>query len=513
MFRWFVLILALVAAPARAETYRLEIGHATFDPGTGPVRKIAVNGQSPGPLLTFTEGEEAVIEVVNTLKTPTSVHWHGALLPGLMDGAPGFNGFKAIPSGGSFTYRFKVRQTGTYWYHAHSGGQEQDGLFGPLVLQPRGAKPKTPEEVVVLSDFTREASRTVLSNLKKDGGYYASATGGRPTLSDLLRDAGAWARMRMSPHDLSDVGGYRFLINGRPPEDPARVAVKPGEALRLRIVNASAMTFYDLRVPGLAFTVVQADGQDVAPVTVDEFRIAPAETYDVLVTPKDDRAYAFVAEPIDRSGMAMMVLASKPGETPEKPAPRPRAVLTMADMGHGGHGDHAGHGGGWSDTGAPRGTRVLSYEDLKSKAPAKDTRAPGREIVLSLDGSMERYIWTLNGKTYDDAPPLRLKKNERVRLTLVNKTMMAHPMHLHGMFVQLDNGQPVSRLPRKHTVTVPPGKTVSVLLTADEAGEWPFHCHLLYHMLSGMMRRVEVGAEAEEAPMETPAEDAHAHHH
>lgn len=531
-----VLLSTLAGLSAHAGEYNLVIDRRTVDVGGRQGDTITINGEFPGPLLHFREGEEVTIHVTNKLDETSSVHWHGFLLPGSMDGSPGFNGFMGIKPGENFTYRFKVRQNGTYWYHSHSGGQEQEGLAGPIVIDP--AKPaaiKTDRDyVLMLSDFTDERASTILRNLKADSGYYNRS---KRTVGDFFRDAhkdglGAamrdrldWGEMRMDPTDLADVTGYTFLVNGKSPSANWTGLFKPGERIRLRLINASAMTYFDLRIPGLKMIVVAADGQDVMPVPVDEIRLAIAETYDVIVVPKDDKAYTIFAQSLDRSGYARATLAPRSGMEAAVPPLRPRTQLTMADMGpmpgmdHGdmnmsgmdmsgmemGRMDHAPKPGstpapagtaaeqprGWA-AGFPPDEKVLSYRDLKALTPDKDTRAPSREITVHLSGNMERYIWTLDGKTFGEAKPIELKYGERVKITFVNDTMMAHPMHLHGMFMELVNGQPAARLPKKHIVSVPPGQSYSVMLTADEPGEWAFHCHLLFHMASGMMNKVVV---------------------
>ena len=523
---------------ADAGEYSLVIDRHDIDVGGRHGDTITLNGQFPGPLLRFKEGEDVTIHVRNRLKEESSVHWHGFLIPGEMDGVPGMNGFGGIAPGATFTYRFKVRQSGTYWYHSHSGLQEQEGLAGPIVIDP--AKPSgiqaAHDYVVMLSDFTDERAGDILHNLKADAGYYNHSKRtagdffrgtGKDGIGATLRDRLDWGAMRMDPTDLADVTGYTFLVNGKSASANWTGIFKPGERIRLRFINASAMTYFDLRIPGLKMIVVAADGQNVMPVPVDEIRLAIAETYDVIVTPKDDRAYTIFAQSLDRSGYARATLAPREGMEAPVPPLRPRAQLTMADMGMGSMGgmdhgsmpnmdmggmdmsqmDHAATNTkpkesktpaeeeqapkGWG-AGFPAGEKVLSYGDLKSLTPQKDTREPSREIIVHLTGNMERYIWTLNGKKFGEAQPIELKYGERVKLTFVNDTMMAHPMHLHGMFVQLVNGQPAARLPNKHIVSVPPGQSYSVLLTADAPGEWAFHCHLLYHMASGMMNKVVV---------------------
>jgi CopA family copper-resistance protein len=532
----FLLLLTQFAAAAIAGDYDLVIDRQAVTVDGKSSQALTINGRLPGPTLHFKQGEDVTIKVTNRLHEDASMHWHGILLPALMDGVPGLNGYNAIKPGGTFTYHFPIRQAGTYWYHSHSGTQEQDGLYGSIVIDP-----VTPDYaqaqrdyVIMLSDFSQERGSSILGNLKTRPGYYNR---GKRTVGDFVRDArrdgvGAtvsdrldWGQMRMDPTDLADVTGYTFLVNGMSAAQNWTGLFKPGERVRLRFVNASSMSYYDVRIPGLKMIVVQADGSGVEPVPVDEFRIAVAETYDVIVTPKDDKAYTIFAEPIDRSGFAKATLAPREGMTGEMPKRRPRAVLNMSDMSgsmagmdHGSmagmdHGDmkdmpgmegmshdpapatepaNDGHPVGWANASTPAGSRALSYADLKSYEPQADVRPAEREIVVRLGGNMERYIWTINGVKGDQAHPIELRQGERVKLTFVNESMMAHPMHLHGMFVQLVNGQPADRLPNKHIVNVAPGTSYSVMLTASEPGEWAFHCHLLYHMASGMMTKVVV---------------------
>ena len=530
------LLAGSVAAPALAAPYQLTIAKETVHITGAPLEKVTVNGSIPGPVLHFTEGEEAVIHVTNRMEEDTSVHWHGLLLPGLMDGAPGFNGFKAIQPGETFTYRFKLRQAGTYWYHAHSLGQEQEGLYGAIVVAPKTKPPTAParDYVVLLSDFSQETSQQILGNLKMDSAYYNKA---QRTVGDFLhdaqskgfsaawRDASDWGKMRMSPTDLADVSGYAFLVNGKTIHQNWTGIAKPGERVKLRLINAAAMSIMDVRIPGLKLTVVAADGQDVEPVTVDELRIAPAETYDIMVTLPDAKAYSIVAEPIDRSGFAIGTLAPREGMRGEMPAPRPRALLSMFDMNM----EHMMHEmpdmdmssesatvSGWAKAGTPPGMKALSYADLRARGIQRETGKPTRELSLRLGGNMERYIWTMDGKKFEDAQPITLAYHERVRLTFINETMMAHPVHLHGLFMQLENGQPAGKRPNKHTVMVPPGQSVSVQLTANEPGHWPFHCHLLYHMLSGMMTSVIIakpGEVVQSPPSQAIATSHEGHHH
>jgi CopA family copper-resistance protein len=509
----------------------------TIDGRSSPA--IAIGGSVPAPVLRWREGEEVLIRVTNRLDEPTSIHWHGLLIEGVMDGAPGFNGYEAIQPGDTYTYLFQLRQAGTYWYHSHSAMQEQLGMYGAIIIDPKDREPVKADRdyVVVLSDHTSEAPVSILGNLKASSEYYNK---GRRTLVDFFRDVGRngfgatvqdrldWNEMRMDPTDLADVTGYNFLVNGKGPEDNWTGLFEPGERVRLRIINASAMSFFDIAIPGLPMTVVAADGQHVIPTKADEFRFGVGETYDVIVRPTDSKAYTLMAEPIDRSGYARATLAPHEGMVGPIPPQRPRATLAMSDMpashagmdhgammagsqgmDHGsmdhsamGHGsmDHASmnhessngevnpHPVGWNEAGTPPGAKQLVYADLKALKPNADLREPSQEIEVNLTGIMERYIWTLNGQKFGNEDVIRVKEGERVRLRFVNETMMAHPMHLHGMFMELENGQ-TDRMPKKHVIVVPPGKTVTAVLTADEVGEWPFHCHLLYHMASGMMTR------------------------
>lgn len=568
-FNQCLLVGVCLASPswvfAAIKEYQLVIDESTINVTGKPVKRITVNGHFPAPLLEFEEGDDAVIRVQNKLKNKdSSIHWHGLLLPGLMDGVPGFNGFNGIGPHQEFVYKFKVRQSGTYWYHAHSKGQEQDGLYGSLVIYPKDKKPLAPHEqtdrdyVVMLSDFHEQTSDQIQNNLKISAEYYQDQ---RETVGDVWKqvkrdglkatwaERKMWNQMRMLKTDLSDVTGYTFLVNGKTPEQNWTGMFKPNEKVRLRFINASAMSFFDVRIPNLKMTVVSADGQPVKPVNVDEFRIGTAETYDVVVEPKTSH-YQIEAESIDRSGYAIATLhneLSSMNHGIQMPAPRPRSLLTMEDMGHGSmegmdhskmnhdampdmdhskmnheampnmdhskmnheamsNMDHSAHTNskavtaqksdqiayGWANALTPKGDKALQYSDLKALNPQTDTREAESELVIRLGGTMERYIWTINGKKFSDAEPLKVKYGERIRLKFINDSMMAHPMHLHGMFMQLENGQPAIDMPNKHTVIVPPGKTVTTLLTADELGEWAIHCHLLYHMSSGMMNKLIV---------------------
>ncbi|EZF13004.1 hypothetical protein BA71_03408 [Acinetobacter baumannii LAC-4] len=565
---------------AAVKEYDLTIAEQTVNITGKPLKRITVNGKFVAPLLEFEEGDDAVIRVHNKLKNQdSSIHWHGLILPGIMDGVPGFNQFDGIAPNKTYEYKFKVRQNGTYWYHSHSKGQEQDGLYGPLVIYPKNKVPLSAGEkadrdyVVLLSDFHNSTSGQIMSNLKKEADYYQNR---RETVFDVFKqikkdglkatwqDRSMWNQMRMLKTDMSDVTKYTFLMNGKTPEQNWTGNFKEGERVRLRFINASAMSFFDVRIPNLKMTVVSADGQPVKPVPVDEFRIGTAETYDVIVEPKQAN-YQIEAESIDRSGFSIGTLHNEntlPVKNILMPKPRPRSLLTMEDMGMGhdmssmegmnhdmssmgsnskdqsmsgmNH-DMSSMGGnskdqsmsgmnhdmssmqgmthnmemntamtsptqvkngenvyGWANASTPAGLKALQYSDLQSLTPQKDTRAPEREIEIRLGGNMERYIWTINGKKFNETEPFKVKYGERIRLKFVNDSMMAHPMHLHGMFMQLENGQDASNMPNKHTVIVPPGKTVTTLLTADELGEWAIHCHLLYHMSAGMMNKLIV---------------------
>jgi CopA family copper-resistance protein len=520
---------APVTHPALAATYDLVIDETPVNLTGHAATATTINGTVPGPTLHWREGEQVTIRVTNRMDRPTSLHWHGILLPYTMDGVPGVS-FSGIAPGQTFTYRFTVAQSGTYWYHGHTGTQEQSGLYGPLVISPKTAEPYAYDRdyVVMLSDWTDEDPERVMARLKKDPDYYNHH---RRTVGDFLHDAMreglaaavadrvAWGRMRMGPTDIADVTGatYTYLMNGKPPRVGWTGLYAPGERVRLRVINGSSMTFFDVRVPGLSMTVVEADGQDVEPVTVDEMRLGVAETYDVIVTPKDAAAYTIFAEAMDRSGYARGTLATRTGASAPIPERRPPPVRAMSDMPGmkmagmamkgmsmkgmdrsgmampAADGELARPGLGLGDS----GRRVLTYADLRARTPFYDARPPDREIELHLTGDMVRYMWSFDGKKYSEALPITLKEGERVRVVLVNDTMMEHPIHLHGMWMQLENGNGAYS-PRKHTIIVRPGERVSALVTADAPGQWAFHCHLLYHMEAGMFRKVVV----------TPAGDA-----
>ncbi|MHB1231077.1 MAG: copper resistance system multicopper oxidase [Burkholderiales bacterium] len=524
-----------------------------------------INGSIPAPTLRWREGDTVTLRVTNRLAEDTSIHWHGILLPFQMDGVPGIS-FKGIPPGGTFTYRFKVQQTGTYWYHSHSGMQEQTGMYGAIIIDPAGADPIRADRdyVVQLSDWTDEDPMRVFDKLKMQSDYYNF---NQPTAVDFFRDVSRdglraaldkrkmWNEMRMNPTDLADISAYTYtyLTNGTTPAGNWTGLFRPGEKVRLRFINSGAMTFFDVRIPGLKMTVVQADGQDVEPVTVDEIRIGVAETYDVIVTPRDE-AYTIFAQSMDRTGFARGTLAPRAGMTAAVPAPDKAEPLTMGDMmGDMGGGmaamDHAGmagmegmdhggmagmagmnHGGMAMDHSAhamggpvrvrharteygpstdmrvdtPRtnlddpgiglrnnGRRVLTYADLHTIGGPIDPRGPEREIELHLTGNMNRYTWSLDGLEFGQSTPVHFRYGERLRVVLVNDTMMTHPMHMHGMWSELESPDGHFQV-RKHVINVQPAQRITFLVTADALGRWAWHCHLFLHMHAGMFREIVV---------------------
>ncbi|BAP44003.1 twin-arginine translocation pathway signal:copper-resistance protein CopA [Pseudomonas sp. StFLB209] len=555
--------LGLLATPLRAAAvgnqqplelsgteFELFIGETPVNITGRPRTALTINNGLPGPLLRWREGDTVTVRVRNRLQEPTSIHWHGIILPANMDGVPGLS-FAGIAPDGMYEYRFKVRQNGTYWYHSHSGLQEQAGVYGPLIIDARQPEPfeYQREHVVMLTDWTDEKPATLLKKLKQQGDYYNRQ---KRTLIDFIDDVGRhgwsqtvadrkmWAQMRMNPTDIADVGGatYTYLMNGQAPDMNWTGLFTPGEKVRLRLINGSAMSYFDLRIPGLKMTVVAADGLHVEPVTVDELRIAVAETYDVIIEPQAP-AYTLFAQAMDRSGFACGTLASQPGLRAPVPQLDPRPLLGMADMNmsHAGMGhdqinhgqmNHAAmpampgmqHGSGSqpiehpaSEEGNPlvdmqttqptaklddpgiglrdNGRRVLTYADLRSRFADPDGREPGRSIELHLTGHMEKFAWSFNGVKFSDAEPLLLRYGERVRIVLVNDTMMTHPIHLHGMWSDLED-EHGRFMVRKHTIDMPPGTRRSYRVTADALGRWAYHCHLLYHMETGMFREVRV---------------------
>ncbi|MBX7539963.1 copper resistance system multicopper oxidase [Qipengyuania sphaerica] len=541
------------------ERIALTVDQHHFGVGGRKGHAVAVNGTVPGPLVRLREGQKVRIDVTNRLAEDTSIHWHGLLLPFQFDGVPGVS-FPGIKPGETFTYDFPIRQSGTYWWHSHSGLQEQAGHYGPIVIESAKPDPRYDRDyVVLLSEFTPRHPHEI-ARLLKVGEHYFNRQMQTATEGDMpLKERLMWGGMRMNPRDISDVTGdtYTFLVNGHGPMDGLEYLFTPGERIRLRVINGSAMTFFNVRIPGVPMTVIAADGMDVSPVEVDEFQIATAETYDVIVTPPEG-SHALVAEAMDRSGMGLASLTSHAGHRATPPKLREPVTLTMADMGMGsmdgahggamnhdahggGHGgmDHSGmnHGGGAAMPAMDHGSmdhsmrdtsklppdvkvgpgldmvapmpmdrmdypglgldkvkhRVLRYTDLKA-ARMNPHRMPTRSLEIHLTGNMERYMWSFDGKKFsavtDD--PIRFAYDERVRVKLVNDTMMAHPIHLHGHFFELVNGAAMMNQPLKHTVIVQPGSTATFDLTADEPGDWAFHCHLLYHMHAGMMQTVTV---------------------
>jgi CopA family copper-resistance protein len=539
---------------------RLHVGEAAFNVDGRTGHAIAINGTIPAPLIRLREGQNVRLIVDNTLNEDTSIHWHGLIVPMEMDGVPGIS-FPGIKARSTFTYEFPLKQAGTYWYHSHSGLQEQSGHYGPLIIDPAGPDPiaHDREHVIVLSDWSFLHPHMIFNRMKQEGGFFNRQ---KMTLADRFsgkadpmtqEERNMFARMRMDPTDITDVteAAYTLLINGHSPRENWTGIFRAGERLRLRIINAAAQTTFNLRIPGLRMTVVATDGIEVRPVVVDEFQIGNAETYDVIVQP-EDRAYTFVAETIDRSGMGIATFAPRLGMRAPVPPLRERPTLDMKDMGmgdmsgmdHGAapgastaamagmdHGSMPGMNHGSTSgmdhsnmdmrdkskvtfpvgvgvdmiapmpvdrTGDPGvglddvGHKVLTYKDLVSLKPRTDTRTPSRRIDIHLTGNMERFMWSMDGQQLSENPePYRFERNERVRLRLINDTMMTHPMHLHGHFFEIVNGHG-NHQPLKHTIRVFPGGFVDLDLTADAPGDWAFHCHLLYHMHGGMMRVVKV---------------------
>jgi len=518
-----------------------------------PRMATTINGSIPAPILRWRQGNTVTLRVTNRMRESTSIHWHGILLPFEMDGVPRIS-FPGIAPGETFVYRFPVKQSGTYWYHSHSGFQEQTGMYGAIIIEPAGGDSirADREYVVQLSDWTDEDPMHVFAKLKKQSDYYNF---NQLTARDFFNDAGStslgaaiakrrmWNQMRMNPTDLADISAYTYtyLMNGMTPAGNWTALFQPGERVRLRFINSGAQTFFDVRIPGLAMTVVHVDGQDVEPVTVDEIRIGVAETYDVIVTPEDDRPYTIFAQSMDRTGYARGTLSPRAGLAAEIPALDEPQWLSMGDMmgamaaGHaagagdapsGAHAAHAGmdHGAMTTDAAMvharharteygpsvdmrvdmPRtslddpgiglrdnGRRVLTYADIRTLGGPLDARQAGREIELHLTGNMERYSWSFDGLEFGKSTPVHFRHNERLRVVLVNDTMMTHPMHLHGMWSELEapDGEFMAR---RHTISVQPAQRVSFLVTADALGGWAWHCHILYHMDAGMFREVVV---------------------
>lgn len=538
--------IAMGAVPLKARATPaitdLHIGMHTVNLTGKNTPATLINGSLPGPTLRWREGQRVRLRVHNHLSVDTSLHWHGMILPSAMDGVPGLS-FAGIKPGRFFDYEFTVNQSGTYWYHSHSGFQEQTGVYGAIIIEPKAADPVAydREHIILLSDWSDEAPERIYARLKKQSHYYNK---NERTANDIWRDIRSngvaatwrdramWNQMRMSDSDLSDVTAmtYSYLMNGNTPAQHWHGLFRKGERVRLRIINGAAMTLFDVRIPGLKMTVVAADGQNIEPVTVDEFRIGVAETYDVIVQPQDDQAYSIFAQSIDRGGFACGTLSSDASLLATAPPVDEPSRLGHRDMGMGGgqahshhHGHHAQnaelqHGpsefGAHVDmraTAAPSGLkdpgvglrahqqrygrRVLRYADLFNLNSNADVRAPTRDIELHLTGNMARYMWSINGIPYREAKPIQLSYGERVRFKLVNDTMMTHPMHLHGLWSELETGD-IKRMPKKHTVLVQPGSSITYQVTADALGRWAYHCHMMFHM-AGMMREVQVVSSSE----------------
>ena len=529
----------------------LAVGQGAIEVAGRSGHAFAVNGSVPGPLVRLKEGEAVTLRVANHLAQDTSIHWHGLLLPFQFDGVPGVS-FPGIKPGETFVYELPaLRQSGTYWWHSHSDLQEQAGHYGPIIIDPAGPDPVQADRdyVLLLSEFSPLHPHTIMAKLKKGEEYFNRQ---KTSWTDDYRLSGSdrrmWAGMRMMPTDIADVTGstYTYLINGHAPEDSLEYLFSPGERVRLRIINGSAMSFFNIRIPGVRMSVVQADGKNVRPIEVDEFQIGTAETYDIVVEPTAE-AHTIVAEAMDRSGMAVATLTSRAGARAPVPSLRDPVLLTMTDMGHGGM-DHSGGGHsnmghapstGGMDHGSMKmrdtssvppdvalgpgvdmvsanpadrmgdpglgldnvGHKVLTYRDLTALEPNDDPRKPSRHMQIHLTGNMERYMWSFDGRKFNAVAdqPIRFAYNERVRVKLVNDTMMAHPIHLHGHFFELVNGADRMHQPQKHTVIVQPGGSATFDLTADEPGDWAFHCHLLYHMHAGMFQVVTVASPDGEA--------------
>lgn len=550
-----------------ATEFNLTIDKISVNITGEPSVATAVNSMLAGPTLRWREGDEITINVTNNLEEDSSIHWHGIILPASMDGVPGIS-FDGIRPGETFTYKFPVVQSGTYWYHSHSGFQEQTGVYGAIIIEPKEEILDYDKEyVILLSDYSDEKPSSIYRKLKLSADYYNF---NQRTVGDFLtevREKGfftafnqrkMWNNMAMTDRDLSDVTGYTYtyLMNGQNPATNFKAIFKNSQKIRLRFINSAAMTFFDVRIPGLKMRVVAADGNYVQPVEVDEFRIGVAETYDVIVEPEDNKAYAIFAQSLDRSGYALGALTYDASIVVPTPKMDEVGILSHADMGMNMSGmkeakqehdmssmkeppkkhESVMKCGGGMDMSASsskmemnmnnvnipitpleedrgvqttmraidpqyrlndpgvglraNGRKVLTYADLRSLAPTTHDRYPDREIILRLTGNMHRYIWTINGIAHKDAKPLEFKYGERLRITYINDTMMNHPMHLHGMWSDLETGDD-NHLPRKHTVIAQPGSKISFRVNVDAKGSWAYHCHLLYHMRD-MFRKVVV---------------------
>jgi len=515
------------APQLRGTEFNLTIAETAVNYTGLPRMATTINGSIPGPVLHWREGDTVTLHVTNRLAVPTSIHWHGIILPYQMDGVPGIS-FRGIAPGQTFTYQFKVQQSGTYWYHSHTGFQEQTGVYGAIVIEPKeGESIRVDRDYVVqLSDWTDENPMRVFAKLKMQSDYYNFI---EPTAMDFFHDVEKsglsramdkrrmWNQMRMSPTDLADISGYTYtyLMNGQAPLGNWTGLFKPGERVRLRFISSGTQSFFDVRIPGLKMTVVHVDGQDVEPVTVDEFRCGPGETYDVIVTPRDD-AYTIFAQSMDRTGYASGTLAVEYGlnaPIPELDKPQQLSMTDMMgmdmskDMGEMVDVHHAKTEYGPSvdmrvdmprtnldDPGVGlrnNGRRVLTYADLHTPNGPLDPRQGQREIELHLTGNMERYTWSIDGVAFGSSTPVHFRHGERLRVILHNDTMMTHPMHLHGMWSELLNPKGEFQV-RRHTISVQPAQYISFLVNADALGRWAWHCHLLYHMEAGMFRQVVV---------------------
>jgi len=550
---WALTVNSGIKRAAHKSRYDLTIGYSPIRIDGREGISTGINDTVPGPLVHLREGDDVILSVTNRLMDTehSSIHWHGILVPFRMDGVPGVN-FDGIQPGETYEYRYRVKQAGTYWYHSHSRFQEQTGTYGPLIIDPKDGEPFEFDRdyPVVLSDWTFEDPETIFRHINLVGHYYNFQ---RRTVWDFFNDIGergfadtvadrtAWGRMRMSPVDLADVTAYTYtyLMNGHSPDMNWTALFNPGETIRLRFINASTTTNYDVRIPGLDMEVVMADGKAVRPVPVHEFRIGVAETYDVLVRPREDRAFTLFAESLDRGGYTRGTLAPEAGMEAPVPALRPRPVRRLEDIGMGGmtHGGMTDMSHGkMSDGNNPQrhdpripgpngptpfmpdkgntnvamvimnpkyrlddpglglggdGWRVLTYDDLVSTEPQPYSETVDREMTINITANMERYMFSFDGKKFSEHPgPYLFRHNERLRLFLVNHTMMEHPIHLHGMWMQLENS--TGKLPFKHTILTKPGEVLSALITPIEKGDWAFHCHLLYHMEAGMFQVVRV---------------------
>ena len=527
------IFLIFFSLSAMAETYNLSVDIVTLDTGKFKRQAIGYNGATPGPTLRFKEGEDVTINVTNNLDVTTSIHWHGLILPYNQDGVPNIS-YAGIKPGESFTYNFPIVQSGTYWFHSHSGFQEPDGAYGSIVIEAKGREPFKYDRdyVIQLTDAHPHSGDRIMRNLKMMPDYYNRQQetlvgffkdSKKNGLSETMDDRKAWGSMRMMKTDIEDVQGFIPLINGKTASDNWTGLFKKGEKIRLRFINSSAMTYFDIKIPGLKMTVVAADGNNVQPVRVDELRIAVAETYDVIVKPEEDIAYSIFAASMAKSAFGRATLAPREGMQANIPTMGDKPSLTMADMSmdHGnmdmsmegmdhskmkmvdGKMDHSqmkmgnskidpfyAVGSGLTPK-ADNDGKFLSYSDLKTQKILYKDRDATREIEVRLTGNMDRYIWSINGKKYEDADPIKLQYGERVRFKFVNETMMSHPMHLHGMWSILDTGADKWN-PIKHTVSVAPGTTLYTETEVDAIGEWAFHCHLSYHADGGMFRKIVV---------------------